>query len=93
MSGGLRYRHIGSRPANEDGSVQARRSTVVELFGRWSLSRLGLLLAVDNLFDVEWNEAQFATTSRLRDEASPRTELHFTPGPGRSLQVGIDYGF
>jgi outer membrane receptor protein involved in Fe transport len=66
---------------------------VFEVFGRWALSRVELVAAVDNLFDVEWNEAQFATTSRLQDEPSPVTELHFTPGPGRGLQVGVEYGF
>jgi hypothetical protein len=65
----------------------------VELFGRWSFERLELILALDHLFDVEWNEAQFATSSRLRDEASPTTELHFTPGPGRAVQVGVEYRF
>ena len=39
------------------------------------------------------NEAQFATTSRLRDETSEVTELNFTPGAGRSLQLGVGYRF
>lgn len=90
ISGGLR---LGSRAANETGSVVVRGHTVFELFGRWSLSRIGLLMSVDNLFDVAWNEAQFATTSRLRDEPSTVTELHFTPGAGRAVQVGVDYTF
>jgi len=37
-------------------------------------------LSVENLFNVKWNEAQFATTSRLKGEYSPVTELNFTPG-------------
>lgn len=43
--------------------------------------------AVDNLFDAEWNEAQFATTSRLRAETTPVTQLHFpcpVPQPNRA---------
>jgi outer membrane receptor protein involved in Fe transport len=63
------------------------------LVGRWAFSRVELVAAVDNLLDVSWNEAQFATTSRLQDEPSPLTELHFTPGAGRSLQVGVRYDF
>jgi outer membrane receptor protein involved in Fe transport len=90
--GGLRWRHVSGRPADDEDSVRAEGHTVFELFGRWSLGRVDLLLAVDNLFDVEWNEAQFATTSRLRDEVSSITELHFTPGPGRAVQVGLEYG-
>lgn len=30
--------------------------------------------------DTKWNEAQFATTSQLKNETAPVTELHFTPG-------------
>jgi outer membrane receptor protein involved in Fe transport len=93
VSRGLRYRFVGSRAAIEDNSVRAAGYTVLELFGRWSLARLDLLLAVDNVFDVAWNEAQFATTSRLRDEVSSFTELHFTPGAGRTVQVGVEYRF
>ena len=37
-------------------------------------------IAVDNLFNTAWNEAQFATLSRLADEAAPVEEIHFTPG-------------
>ena len=37
-------------------------------------------IAVENLFNIKWNEAQFATESRLQNEAAPVTELNFTPG-------------
>ena len=93
LRAGTRYRHIGGRAANEDGSIRALGSTVVEVFASWRLGGAELLLAVDNLFDVDWNEAQFATTSRLRDEPAPVTELHFTPGAGRSVQLGAGYRF
>ena len=85
-------RHVGSRPADETGSVTALGSTVAEAFARWSRGRFELLGAVDNLFDVSWNEAQFASTSRLRGEAAPVTELHFTPGAPRSLLLGVRVG-
>jgi hypothetical protein len=35
---------------------------------------------VENLFDTEWNETQFATESRLLNEPPPVEEIHFTPG-------------
>ena len=37
--------------------------------------------------------AQFATTSRLRGEPAAVTELNFTPGTPRALQIGLDYRF
>jgi hypothetical protein len=59
--------------------------------GRWRGARL--VVAVDNLFDVAWNEAQFATTSRLRGERAEVTELHFTPGAPRAVQAGLQLRF
>jgi len=93
FDGGVRMRHLGSRAAIEDNSVVARGHTVWELFGGWNIGATRAFFSVDNLFDVEWNEAQFATTSRLRSEPAAVTELHFTPGAPRSVQVGIEYRF
>ena len=90
---GVRWRHIGARAANEDNSVRARGYTLVETFStlRWRGSTIRL--AVDNVFNVRWNEAQFATTSRLRGEAIPVTELHYTPGAPRTLTLGLARNF
>ena len=89
LSAGARYRHIGERAADETGTVRALGSTLVEVFASYRLGGAEILLAVDNLFDIDWNEAQFATTSRLRDEPAPITELHFTPGgrPQRCIRI------
>ena len=35
---------------------------------------------MENILNTEWNEAQFATESRLTNEPAPITELNFTPG-------------
>jgi len=68
MSGGLRYRHIGSRAADQADSITARGYSVVELFATWQLSR-------------------------VQGELAPVTELNFTPGAPRTIQVGLDYRF
>jgi hypothetical protein len=86
-------RHIGARAADETNTVRARGYTLAEAFATWVVGRVALTTAVDNLFDATWNEAQFATTSRLRGEAAPVTELHFTPGAPRSVQIGAEYRF
>jgi len=93
VTGGLRYRHIGSRAADQAGSVIARGYTIVELFASWRISRAQLAVTLDNLLNTVWNEAQFATTSRLQGEPAPVTELNFTPGAPRTIQVGLDYRF
>lgn len=93
LSGGFRIRHISERPADETNSVRALGHTVGELFAKYRAGRIDALLTIDNLFGARWNEAQFATTSRLRGEAAPSTELHFTPGAPRNVQVGLRYRF
>jgi outer membrane receptor protein involved in Fe transport len=93
LDGGVRVRHVGPRPADETGDVRALGATVWELFAGWRVSRARLFVAVDNLFDAAWNEAQFATTSRLLGEPAPVTALHYTPGAPRSVQAGVEWRF
>jgi outer membrane receptor protein involved in Fe transport len=91
--GGIRYRYVGDRSADESNAVRALGSTLAEVFASYQVGSAHLVVAVDNLFNVDWNEAQFATTSRLRDEPAEVTELHFTPGSRRSVQFGAEYRF
>ena len=89
----LRYRHIGDRPANEDSSVTAVGHTLVNIGLSYAFGPFKYFATVENLFDVDWNEAQFDTESRLVDETEPVSEIHFTPGNPRNIQAGISYQF
>lgn len=89
----VRYRHIGDRPANEDSSVTAEGHTLVNLGLSYAFGPFKYFATVENLFDVDWNEAQFDTESRLVDETEPVSEIHFTPGNPRNIQAGISYQF
>jgi outer membrane receptor protein involved in Fe transport len=91
--GSLRYRRVGERPANEDNSVRALGYTVVDLAAGYRLGAHRLDLYLENLLDAEWNEAQFATESHLRNEAEPVEELHFTPGNPRTLRLELSRFF
>ena len=94
MAGGVRLRHVGSRAANEANTITARGHTLTELFGAWRLAHAEVRLTVDNLFGVTWNEAQFATRSRLPGESPAGVEeLHFTPGSPRAVQLAVGYRF
>ncbi len=93
LASGIRWRHISARAANEDNSVRARGYTLVETFSTFRWRGSTIRLALDNVFNVRWNEAQFATTSRLRGEMAPVTELHYTPGAPRTFTVGLERGF
>ncbi|MEL6443776.1 MAG: TonB-dependent receptor [Bacteroidota bacterium] len=93
VRGSLRVRHVGDRSANETGSVTAEGATVFDAFAAYRIHDVELSLSVENVFDAAWNEAQFDTESRLSGEASPVSELHFTPGAPRTLRLGVTYLF
>ena len=80
FSGGISYRYIKDRPANEDNSIVAEGYFVTDLNLNYNHNNWTFGLIVENLFDVDWNETQFATESRLFNEADSTEEIHFTPG-------------
>lgn len=93
FSGSIRYRYIKDRPANEDGSITALGYFVTDLNANYTWKKTTFSIIVDNLFDVDWNEAQFATESRLQGETDPVEELHFTPGTPFFLRGKVSFRF
>ncbi len=93
FSGGLRYRFIDDRPANEDNSIVAKGYFVTDFNLNYSIKNMTFGVVVENLFDVAWNETQFATESRLRNELEPVEEIHFTPGTPFFIKGTIAYKF
>ncbi|MCB0588767.1 MAG: TonB-dependent receptor, partial [Phaeodactylibacter sp.] len=93
FSGGIRYRYIRDRPANEDGSVIAKGYFVLDGNINYTVKKITFSLIGENLLDTEWNEAQFATESRLRVEDESVEELHFTPGTPFFLKGKLAYRF
>jgi outer membrane receptor for Fe3+-dicitrate len=93
FSGGIRYRYIDDRPANEDNSIVAEGYFVTDFNVNYSFNKVTLGLIVENLFDTDWNETQFATESRLQNEAQSVEEIHFTPGTPFFLKGTISYRF
>ncbi|MEL4308607.1 TonB-dependent receptor [Joostella sp. CR20] len=80
FSGALTYRYIDDRPANEDNSIVAEGYFVTDFNISYNWKNWTYGIIIENLFDTEWNETQFATESRLFDEPEPVEEIHFTPG-------------
>ncbi len=93
LFGSIRYRYIGDRPANEDNSVTAEGQFVTDVLAGLRKAKYELSLSVQNVFDTQYNDAQFETESRLRDEPAPVTELHFTPGTPFFLMGSLSYFF
>ena len=93
IEGSIRYRHVGERAANETNSVQALGYTLVDLSAQYKMKRVVLGLNIENLLNTQWNEAQFDTESRLRNELEPVSELHFTPGTPLAVKATFSYSF
>ncbi|MDY0779438.1 TonB-dependent receptor [Tenacibaculum sp. IB213877] len=91
--GGLNYRYLKSRPANEDNSIVAKGYFITDFnFGKkWKNFDVGI--TINNLFNSDWNETQFATESRLENETESVEEIHFTPGTPFYLKSYITYKF
>ncbi len=87
----LRYRYIADRPANEMNTVVAKGYFLVDAGLSYRLTHWELGLSAENLLNTEWNQAQFDTESRLRNEAEPVSELHFTPGTPFFLKGIVSY--
>ncbi len=93
FTGGIRYRYIMDRAANEDNSIVALGYFITDINLSYDINKLTLGLSIENLFNTAWNEAQFATESRLRDELEPVEELHFTPGVPFFFKTSATYRF
>ncbi|HTN17018.1 MAG TPA: TonB-dependent receptor [Chitinophagaceae bacterium] len=93
FSTGLRFRHIGDRPANEDNSVVAKGYTVFDMVAAYTRKSYELGLQIQNLTNTKWNEAQFDTETRLRNEVTPVSEICFTPGTPFFIKLTAAYKF
>lgn len=94
FSGALRYRFLDDRAANEDYSVTAEGYFVTDFNLNYKVSsNLTLGIAIENVFDTEWNETQFLTESRLQNETESVEEIHFTPGTPFNAKASLTYKF
>ncbi|WP_301929633.1 TonB-dependent receptor [Ferruginibacter sp.] len=80
FNGSISYRYIKNRPANEDNSIIAKGYFLADASINYTKPTYEIGLAIENMLNAQWNEAQFATTSRLQNETAATTELNFTPG-------------
>jgi TonB family protein len=74
LRGGLRGLHIAKRPATKDGFLQAEATNLVDLFAAYRWRSLELSLTIENLLARPYKAAQFATVTRLPQEASTEAE-------------------
>lgn len=93
LAANLQFRYVQDRPANEDNSIVAEGYFITDFNANYSFKNISLGFAIENLFDNEWNETQFATESRLRTETESVEEIHFTPGAPFFIKGILKYKF
>ena len=93
LSGSIRYRYMGDRPADATNTLVAKGYFVNDVQASYVRGHYTLGLSIQNLFNVRWKETQFATESRLRGEAAPVTEIHFTPGSPFFARLSLNRQF
>ncbi|MCF6332111.1 MAG: TonB-dependent receptor [Draconibacterium sp.] len=93
FSGSIRFRYLSDRPANEDNSIVAIGHTLFNASLAYNYKQFTFSFNGENLLNSVWNEAQFATETRLKGEKNSITELCYTPGNPRNFQFGVSYKF
>jgi outer membrane receptor protein involved in Fe transport len=87
FSGRLGLTWVGDRPATEDGFLEAEGFVRLDFAAEYEHPRFGLGLQIQNLTNTDYRTAQFATTSRLEDEAGPSA----CPGGTRAVGSGAAF--
>jgi hypothetical protein len=91
--GSYRIRYMKNRPANEDNSIVAKGYVVQDANINYQWKNLNIGLVAENIFNTAWNETQFATKTRLKNEPEPVEEIHFTPGTPFFLKGVVTFKF
>ena len=92
-SGSIRYRFMSDRPADESNSVTALGYAVFDTNVNYSYRNWTFGLSAENLFNTEWNEAQFAGDYRVSQASEPEYGLTFTPGTPFYLKGSVRFQF
>jgi len=78
--GGISYRYLHDRPGDSDNTLTARGYFITDLTVNYRHKNYELGLAIENLFNVVWDESQIAYIARLKNEANAVEQISYTPG-------------
>jgi len=108
LSAGLRFRFVGDRPADPEDTLTATGYFILDALVSWRWRNVQLSLAVLNLTDSDWREAQFADETCLLSELDSHpgcsskpgldpgpgvSDIHFTPGNPIAVRGGVQVFF
>ncbi|MFN7704746.1 MAG: TonB-dependent receptor, partial [Chryseotalea sp.] len=85
--------YMTDRPANETNTVVAQGYLLADAIVNYKKKNWEAGLSIENLFNQEWEEAQFDTESRLQNETEPVSEIHYTPGIPFFARLRVTYFF
>jgi TonB-dependent Receptor Plug Domain len=91
--GSYRIRYMKNRPANEDNSIVAKGYVVQDANINYQWKKFNVGFVAENIFNTAWNETQFATKTKLKNEIEPVEEIHFTPGVPFFLKGVVTFKF
>ncbi len=95
----LQATYLGVRPLIEDRSIKSPAWIDFDLSERYQLpiklphGRMEAFLFIQNLFNTKWEQATFAFSSQLRNEAAAVNDIHFVPGNPRTFMGGLAWYF
>jgi outer membrane receptor protein involved in Fe transport len=93
FSVGAHTRWLGNRPANEDYSLTAKGYCITDINGSYTIGNVTFGAIIENLFNVKWREAQFATETLIKGDTEPITDICFTPGTPFALRGTVTFRF
>ena len=80
INGGISYRYLHDRPANQDYSLVAKGYFLADLTANYTQKKYEIGITIENLFNQVWYESQVEYVSRLKYETAPVDEVSYTAG-------------
>jgi len=80
INGGISYRYLHDRPANNDYTLTAKGYFLADLTANYTKRKYEIGISIENLFNKKWYESQIEYVSRLKHEATPVDEVSYTAG-------------
>jgi outer membrane receptor protein involved in Fe transport len=94
FSASLRYRYIDNRPADSEDEITAYGYFLLDGVVKYRYKQYEFGMTIENILNVNWNEAQFETLTRLPGEpVGGINQLCFTPGAPRLIKGSVTFYF
>jgi hypothetical protein len=90
----VRFRHFGDYPLNEDNSVRASATSLLNVKVGWALGEVRVGASLMNLLDSADADIAYFYGSRVAGEPDAGVEdVHFHPVEPRQLRVTLSWGY